>query len=174
MKKLLYLLPFAFCLALAACGWTPMHDSGGELRAQTRDIYIAPISGTNGIDLRNSLHASWGIADAATAKYTLAVNMYRPKAILKGLQITGDATWQEVRMTARYELRENETGTVVLTATDTAAESYTFVSDLVAAQASYNSAVQNSIKVLAGKIETRVNAKLTNWDQEPEISEQND
>ena len=151
----------ALLTLLSACGWAPMYDSGGRLRGETRDIYIAPISGTNGIDMRNALRASWGTADEATAKYSLNVKLRRPEMLYKALQTTGDATWQEVRMTASYELRERDTGTIVVTAMDTAAESYTFVSDLVAAQASYNNAVQNSIRTLAGKIETRVNAQLT-------------
>jgi len=162
MKKILFLVP----LFLAACGWKPMYDSGGELRSKTRDIYIAPISGTNGIDLRNNLRAAWGTANATDSKYILTVNLRTPETIFKGLQLTGDATWQEVRMTATYELRERATGMIVVSALDTASESYTFVSDLVAAQASYNNAVQNSIRVLAGKIETRVNAKLSQIDRD--------
>ncbi|MCL2017344.1 MAG: LPS assembly lipoprotein LptE [Alphaproteobacteria bacterium] len=157
MKKLLTLL---LALTLASCGWTPMYDSGGHLRSETRDIYIVPISGTNGIDLRNTLRASWGTVNDTTSKYILSVDLKKPETILKALQITGDATWREVRMTAKYELRDRESGDVILSAFDTASESYAFVSDLVAAQASYNNAVQNAIRVLANKIETRVNAKL--------------
>lgn len=142
-----------------------MYNDGGNLRSQTQDIYIAPISGTNGVDLRNALRASWGTDNSSMPKYTLEVNLQAPATIFKALQITGDATWQEVRMTAKYELRDTETGKVILSATDTASESYTFVSDLVAAQASYNNAVQNAISVLAGKIEARVNAKLVNGEQ---------
>jgi len=137
-----------------------MYDSGRQLQGELRDIYIAPISGTNGIDLRNALRGTWGTDNNISARYALTVNLRNPETIFKALQITGDATWREVRMTATYELRDNETGELLLSAFDTASESYTFVADLVAAQASYNNAVQNAVQVLARKIETRVNARL--------------
>ena len=158
MKKFLAL---ALALTLISCGFRPMHGGGDTLRAQTRDIYIAPISGTNGIDLRNNLRAGFGTHnDRATAQYTLTVDLRAPETILRALQRTGDATWQEIRMTAHYTLRDAD-GNIILTAFDMASESYTFVADLVAAQAAHNAAVQNSILVLSGKIQTRVNAKLS-------------
>jgi LPS-assembly lipoprotein len=157
MKKLLTL---TLTLALFSCGFRPMHGPDRQLQSELRDIYIAPISGTNGIDLRNALRAKWGTDNSMDARYILWVNLNQPETILKALQITGDATWQEVRMTARYELRDTKTGEIIVTAFDTASESYTFVTDLVAAQASYNNAVQNAIQVLAKQIETRINARL--------------
>ena len=141
-----------------------MYDADRNLQTRLQDIYIAPISGTNGIDLRNALRAAWGTDNSVSAGYTLHVRLHNPETIFKALQITGDATWQEIRMTASYELRNTETGEIILTAFDTASESYTFVADLVAAQASYNNAVQNAIQVLARKIETRVNARLASRD----------
>ena len=153
-------MPYALCLMLFACGFRPVYDADRRLQTSLRDIYIAPVSGTNGIDLRNALRAKWGTDNSTDARYTLRINLHNPQTVLKALQITGDATWQEIRMNANYELVDNETGETILTAFDTASESYTFVSDLVAAQASYNNAVQNAIQVLAKKIETRVNARL--------------
>ncbi|MDR1207493.1 MAG: hypothetical protein LBK26_03715 [Rickettsiales bacterium] len=159
MRKTFILCSLLF--ALSACGWAPMHTDAAGGNAAHRDIFISPISGTNGIDLRNGLRAEFGVGDdAAAAKYALSVDLQKPETIYKALQITGDATWQEVRMTARYELKENATGRVIVTATDTASESYTFVRDLVAANASYNNAVQNTIRILSEKISTRIAANL--------------
>jgi len=170
MKKIsmLYTSNFAkgfagltLCSMLYACGFTPMYstDTGGG--AAHGDIFVAPISGTNGIDLRNALVAKFGSdIDNAAAQYKLTVNLKKPETTFKGLQITGDATWQEVRLTATYELKDAKTGTVILSATDNASESYTFVRDLVAANASYNNAIQNAVRILSEEIETRVNAKL--------------
>ncbi|MCL1785873.1 MAG: hypothetical protein FWG39_01840 [Alphaproteobacteria bacterium] len=160
MKKISMLYALCSMLLLSACGWTPMYDADRKLQTELRDIYIAPISGTNGIDLRNALRGAWGTDNSAAAQYTLTVNLRQPETVFKAIQLTGDATWQEIRMVASYELRNNETGEIIVNAIDTASESYTFVADLVAAQASYNNAVQNAIQVLAKKIETRVNAKL--------------
>ena len=164
MKKILTL---ALTLTLLSCGFTPMYSadtiSGTAIQ---RDIFITPISGTNGIDLRNALRAKFGTDnDSPSAKYTLSVDLKNPETILKALQITGDATWQEVRLTAHYILKETATGNVIVTATDTASESYTFVRDLVAAKASHNNAAQNATRILAEKISTRVNAKLANGDK---------
>ena len=97
MKKYIPIL-----LLLSACGFRPMYTGADT------DIYVAPISGINGIELRNELNAKFGGVRDAGAKYTLTV------------------------------------------------KSYTFVRYLVAANASYNSAVQNTVQVLADKIGTRV------------------
>ena len=80
------------------------------------------------------------------------------------LESTGDATWQEIILTATYTLTTND-GTVVARGTESASESYTFVRYLVAANASYNNAVQNTINVLAEKIGTRIIAETYRYDQ---------
>ncbi|MCL2331461.1 MAG: hypothetical protein FWC61_02850 [Proteobacteria bacterium] len=161
MKKVFALCSLLFVLCgLAACGFSPMYMSDSSPRDDTRQIFVAPISGTNGIDLRNSLRAKFGTENDAAAKFTLNVRLENPYTVFKAIQITGDATWQEVRMIASYELKETKTGKIVLTGSDTASESYTFVRDLVASQASYNNAVQSTIRVLSEKINTRVAATL--------------
>ncbi len=151
----------ALCLMLCigSCGFSPMYSDG--LSEKTGDIWVAPISGTNGIDLRNSLRARLGDkSDEATAKYSLNIDLKNPDTIFKGLQKTGDATWQEVRMTASYILKENTSGRVLVQGTAVASESYTFVRDLVAAQASQTNATQNTLRLLSDKIGTRVTAAV--------------
>jgi hypothetical protein len=158
-KSIEKIIMLTFALALCACGFSPMYSDG--LAQQTKFVYVAPISGTNGIDLRNSLRARFGgNNDEAAAKYTLSVDLKSPDNIYRGLQKTGDATWQEVRMTANYTLTEKSGGKVILTGAEVAAESYTFVRDLVAAQASQTNAVQNTIRLLSDKISTRVAAEI--------------
>jgi len=153
MKKLL------MCLLVASCGFTPMYSD--NLSSRTADVWVAPISGTNGIDLRNNLNAQFGGGNVeANSRYILTVDLKSPDNIFKGLQRTGDATWQEVRMTARYELKEKDSGNILVTGTEVAAESYTFVSDLVSAKASHDYAVQNTIRLLADKISVRTAAAI--------------
>jgi archaellin len=152
MKTSLLLL---FLPACASCGFAPMHSA---LPAEARDIYIAPIVGTNGIDLRNHLIVAWNTANSGTEKYSLAVRLNEPRTIYKGLQRTGDATWEEVRMTASWTLsRGSET---IAKSRETASESYTFVSDLVAANASKAAAVKNATMSVGDSIEQKVNAML--------------
>ena len=145
-------------LLLAACGFQPMYTS------RDTDIYVAPISGINGIDLRNGLNAKFGGVRDANAKYTLTVNLRNPVTRYKALESTGDATWQEIVLTANYTLTVD--GKQIARGTESASESYTFVRYLVAANASYNNAVQNIIQVLSEKIGTRVIAETYRYEQQ--------
>lgn len=121
------------------------------------DIYVPPISGINGIELRNRLNAQFGGQHDATAPYTLTVTLGNPTTQYKALEKTGDATWQEIRLTATYVLTSGDEK--IASGSETASESYTFVRYLVASNASYNNAVQNIIQVLATKIGTRAIAE---------------
>ena len=79
------------------------------------------------------------------------------------LEQTGDATWQEILLSAQYVLEHD--GKTISSGTETASESYTFVRYLVAANASYNNAVANTITVLADKIGTRAIAEVIKYEQ---------
>lgn len=142
MKKIVLLL------FLASCCFRPVfsgHDT---------DVFVAPISGINGIELRNSLNASFGGYHNENAKYTLVVDLKEPSTQYKALERTGDATWQEVRLNASYVLKQGDKE--ILKGNESASESYTFVRYLVASNASYNNAVSNTIQVLSNKISMRV------------------
>ncbi len=147
MKKLLMVL------LLAGCGFQPMYSN------KSTDIYVPPIkSGANGIELRNALNAKFGGQKDATAPYTLDVTLAEPATKYKALDKTGVATWQEVMLSASYTLRAGDT--VIATGHETSSESYSFVQYLVAANASYNNAVNNTIIVLAEKIGNRAIAEV--------------
>ena len=79
------------------------------------------------------------------------------------METTGAATWQEIQLTASYVLKHGEEQ--IATGTESASESYTFVRYLVAANASYNNAVANTITVLADKIGTRAIADVATYEQ---------
>lgn len=136
---------------LASCGFQPMYVN------QDMDIYVAPISGINGIELRNNLNSKFGGQKDSDALYTLTVNLKSPVTQYKAIEQTGNATWQEIKLSADYTLKYK--GKQIAKGTETASESYSFVKYLVAANASYNTAVQNSIKVLAEKISMRTIAE---------------
>ncbi len=159
MKKYFLIL---LVTIVTACGFSPMYSD------KKINVYVATISGTNGIDLRNALNARFGTTNDATAKYKLTVKLEEPSTRYKAIQSTGDATWQEVQLRASYTLTEGDK--TIATGHETASESYTFVRYLVAANtfvrylvaanASYNNAVQNTITVLADKIGSRVIAEV--------------
>ncbi|MDW2974504.1 MAG: hypothetical protein R8M70_00380 [Alphaproteobacteria bacterium] len=154
MKKFLLL---AILVMATACGFKPMFSG------QDTDIYVEPISGINGIELRNALWAKFGGQHGADAAYKLTVNLDTPNTQYKALEQTGDATWQEVSLTATYVLTHN--GKQIATGTERAAESYTFVRYLVASNASYNNAVKNTINVLAEKIGARAITETHKYSQ---------
>lgn len=152
MKKCLLLL------LLAACGFRPMFSG------QDTDIYVPPISGINGIILRNSLNAQFGGQHTPDAKYTLTVKLSDPTTKYKALERTGNATWQEIVVTATYTLTHDDE--TIATGHEVASESYTFVRYMVASNAAYNNAVQNAITVLADKISVRAIAEASKYEQE--------
>ncbi len=147
-------------LLVAACGFRPMYSGTGT------DVYVAPINGINGIELRNELNAKFGGVRDAGAKYRLTVNLATPVTQYKALETTGDATWQEIVLTATYTLTADDKE--IVKGTESASESYTFVRYLVAANASYNNAVQNTVQVLADKISARVIAETYRYEQSDE------
>lgn len=147
MKKILVML------LLSGCGFTPMF-SGND-----NDIYVDKINGINGIELRNALNAKFGGEHDENAAYKLVVQLDEPLKTYKGLDTTGTATWQAVKLTANYKLYAGDN--VIAEGKESASESYTFVRYLVAANASYNNAVQNTVSVLADKISARAIAETS-------------
>ena len=73
------------------------------------------------------------------------------------MEATGISTWQEIVLTAQYTLRAGDE--VVATGQESASESYSFVRYLVAANASQNNAIKNTIMILAEKIGNRAIAE---------------
>lgn len=146
MKKI-----FLF-LMLTACSFKPIFSGSNT------DIYVAPISGINGIELRNSLNSQFGGMHDQTAMYSLTVNLQEPVTRYKALERAGDAVWQEVKLNASYVLKQGNKE--IAKGSESAAESYTFVRYLVAANASYNNAVMNTIHQLSEKISMRVISEI--------------
>lgn len=140
-------------LIITACGFKPM------FAGENTDVYVLPINGINGIELRNRLNAAFGGQRDADATYTLTVTLDDPTTQYKGLEKTGDASWQQIRLRAHYTLSCGNKQ--ITTGTEDAAESYTFVRYLVASNASYNNAIQNIIQILADKISTRAIAETS-------------
>jgi len=149
MKKLIALL------LLSGCGFSPMF-SGNDT-----DIYVDKISGINGIELRNALNAKFGGAHDENAAYRLVVKLNTPDRVYRGLDTTGVATWQAISLNAHYDLFAGDK--IIASGNETASESYTFVRYLVAANASYNNAVQNAVSVLADKISSRAIAETRGY-----------
>ena len=158
MKKFLIILALTL---MTSCGFQPMFTG------QTTDIYVAPINGINGIELRNALWTEFGNQYGPDAKYTLSVQLRDPRTQFKALAQTGDAEWQEISLSATYSLTQN--GKKIASGSETASESYAFVSYLVASNASYNNAVKNVIRTLSEKISTRVIAETYKYEHKDTV-----
>lgn len=125
------------------------------------DIYVDKIAGINGIELRNALNAKFGGARDTNATYKLVVKLQEPSKTYKGLDTTGTATWQAIKLNAHYDLYAGDKA--IASGNESASESYTFVNYLVAANAAYNNAVQNAVSVLADKISVRAIAETQKY-----------
>ncbi|MCR4918057.1 MAG: hypothetical protein K5912_03900 [Alphaproteobacteria bacterium] len=152
---------YLIALVLCGCGFTPMFSDNKA------DIYVPVIEGSGGInniELRNALNSKFGGQKTPGAPYTLRVSLNAPETKYKALEPTGAATWQEIVLSASYTLSHGDT--VISSGTEAASESYTFVRYLVAANASYNNAISNTINVLAEKIGTRAIAEVAEYEQQ--------
>ena len=109
------------------------------------------------MELRNALNTYFGGQKEPNAQYTLDVVQNDPTTKCKALEATGISTWQEIVLTAQYTLRAGDE--VVATGQESASESYSFVRYLVAANASQNNAIKNTIMILAEKIGNRAIAE---------------
>lgn len=144
-------------LALAACSFKPIYTGSDT------DVYVAPISGINGIELRNSLNSKFGGMHSQNAKYSLTVDLQEPVTQYKAFERAGDAVWQEVKLNASFVLKQDEK--IIAKGDESAAESYTFVRYLVASNASYNNAVSNTIQQLSEVIGMRVITEIQKNEQ---------
>ncbi len=151
MKKFLVLF------LLAGCGFRPMY-SGND-----NNIYVSPIDGINGIELRNGLNARFGGQRSPDAKYKLDIVLQEPVTQYKALARTGDATWQEISLHADYTIYDGDKK--IASGSESASESYSFVRYLVASNASFNNAVKNTLSVLAEKISARTIAETQKFEK---------
>jgi LPS-assembly lipoprotein len=120
-------------------------------------VRINPISGTDGIELRNKLRVQLNpFGEPANPLYVLTVKFLPRQNILKGIQRTGDATWQEIRISVSFDLADAETGKKILSGSDSVSESYTFVQNLVAADSAAASATGSALRILSEKVGARV------------------
>ena len=88
----------------------------------------------------------------------MTVDLQEPQSKYKALDRAGGATWQEIKLTASYVLKDGDKE--IARGTESASESYTFVRYLVASNASYNNAVMNTIHQLSEKISMRAIAEI--------------
>ncbi|MDR2685970.1 MAG: hypothetical protein LBB23_04325 [Rickettsiales bacterium] len=152
MKKLTCI----FAVLVSACGWTPLYSTG-EKNQLEYPVHIKAIAGAEGVVLRNRIRTELNpFGEPNDPRYTLAVKLNPRAETYKGIQRTGDATWQEIRITASFDLIDSVSGKAVLSDSAEVSESYTFVQNLIAANSASEAATSSALRILSEKISMRI------------------
>lgn len=160
-KRLPLLL--ALPLALAGCGLQPMYAGGGSgaVARSLSDVSISPIEGQSGWLVRNAIADRLGSKDpgASGTRYRLDIRL---EDKVEGLgQLANDSITRERRtLRARYQLIDQQNGSVVLDATAGSDAGFDVVSSEYAVIAAEQTALENLSQEVADQIVTRVSVKL--------------
>lgn len=142
--------------ALSGCGLHPLYAGGGNgaVAQGLASIEIAPIEGKDGWLMRNALRDKLG-QQPDRARYRLDVRLDDK---LEGLGLLTDDTIGRERRTlrARYQLVDNQTGDIVLDATDGSDAGIDVVSSEYATIAAEQTALENLTRDVADRIITRL------------------
>ncbi|HSJ78925.1 MAG TPA: LPS assembly lipoprotein LptE [Erythrobacter sp.] len=160
MRTLLALLA---CLALSACGLSPMYAGGGSsgVAQGIAAVDVPAIPGRGGWLVKNALEARLGVAGQTTPLYRLDVRL---DDSLEALGVLNDDTISRERriLRARYQLIELATDTVLLDATAGSDAGIDVVSSEYATIAAEQKALENLAVDVADRIATQIAVTLRN------------
>lgn len=151
------------CLALAACGLSPMY-AGGTSAGVAQGIAavdIPAIQGRGGWLVKNALEARLGVAGQTTPQYRLDVRL---DDSLEALGVLNDDTISRERriLRARYQLVDLATGSILLDATAGSDAGIDVVSSEYATIAAEQKALENLALEVADRMATQVAVTLRN------------
>lgn len=153
------------CLALGACGLSPMY-AGGANSASAQGLAtvdVPAIQGRGGWLVKNALDARLGMAgqDRQRAAYRLDVRL---DDSLEALGVLNDDTISRERriLRARYQLIDLATGAVLLDATAGSDAGIDVVSSEYATIAAEQTALENLARDVADRIATQVSLTMRN------------
>ncbi|WP_324828721.1 LPS assembly lipoprotein LptE [Qipengyuania zhejiangensis] len=145
------------CLALSACGLSPMYAGGGSgaVAQGLAAVEVSAIEGQSGWLVRNALNDRLTAAGSASPQYRLDVRLDDQ---LEGLGVLRDDTISRERRTlrARYQLIDLSTGDILLDATAGSDAGIDVVSSEYATIAAEQTALENLAQDVAQRIVTRV------------------
>jgi LPS-assembly lipoprotein len=155
------LLALVACLALTACGLSPMYAGGtGAATAQgMAAVDIPAIQGRGGWLVKNALEARLGVGGKAAPEYRLDVRL---DDSLEALGVLNDDTISRERriLRARYQLVELATGAILLDATAGSDAGIDVVSSEYATIAAEQKALENLALDVADRMATQVAVTL--------------
>jgi LPS-assembly lipoprotein len=160
MRTILALLT---CLALSACGLSPMYAGGGSsaVAQGIAAVDVPAIQGRGGWLVKNALDARLGVAGQVTPQYRLDVRL---DDSLEALGVLNDDTISRERriLRARYQLIDLATGSVLLDATAGSDAGIDVVSSEYATIAAEQKALENLAVDVADRMATQIAVTLRN------------
>ncbi|WP_086618140.1 LPS assembly lipoprotein LptE [Erythrobacter tepidarius] len=158
MRKALALLT---CLALPACGLSPMYAGSGSASVAQglAAVDVPAIAGQSGWLVRNALQNRLGVAGRTTPAYRLDVRL---DDSLEALGVLNDDTISRERriLRARYQLVDIATGAILLDATAGSDAGIDVVSSEYATIAAEQKALENLSLELAEQMVTQITLAL--------------
>ncbi|HEX5181928.1 MAG TPA: LPS assembly lipoprotein LptE [Allosphingosinicella sp.] len=156
MKRAVLLAALA-SLALSGCGLTPLYSGGGSgpVVQTLHSVEVAPIDGRAGWLVRTALQDRLGHDESGPSRYRLVVQL-DDSIVGFGVRQDDSETRERRTLRARYQLVENEKGTVVLDATAGSDVGMDVVSSDYANVAAEQTALERLSQELANQIVTRL------------------
>lgn len=158
------------CLALSACGLSPLYQAGAPLGAgggvgaggsgATGLVAITPMPGRAGYLMRDALEQRLGaVAQGQAARYRLDVRL---DDRLEGLGLLANNNVGRERRTlrARYQLVDLDSGAILIDATAGSDAGLDVVSSEFATVTAEQTALENLTRVVADRIVTNLAIKL--------------
>jgi LPS-assembly lipoprotein len=148
-------LAFSTALLLSACGFHPLYATDGKDTGASRifaSVYVEPISGDAGYEMRNSLIGLLSVSDRATNwRYRLKITL---KDELEGSALQNDAsiTRYNYTLTANYTLTDTSTETVIKKGQDSSLTAYNVVQSPYATLIAQKDAQRRAGDELASRI----------------------
>lgn len=163
------LIALAACLALAACGLSPMYAGGTSagVAQGLAAVDIPAIQGRGGWLVKNALEARLGVAGQSAPQYRLDVRL---DDSLEALGVLNDDTISRERriLRARYQLVDLATGSVLLDATAGSDAGIDVVSSEYATIAAEQKALENLALEVADRMATQIALTLRSHANAPQ------
>lgn len=152
------LLLFA-CIALSGCGFSPMNKLSDNLMTtdKTSQISISNIPNYEGYLLKQQLEDNLNPQKTSVQKkYILTVYLKAPTYTDQSIQGDNFASRETTRIHAKYQLKEIETGEIILQDTTSATGAYNIVKEPYATNIAKNKLKENLIQIISDNITVRL------------------
>lgn len=156
LLKNLSLLSLIF---LTACGFTPMNNlpDGEQTYSLTEQIEIRNIPNYEGFLLKNQLNNRLNPHKSnITKKYTLTTYLKAPTYTDQSIQGDNFASRETISISAKYQLKDKQTGKVILSDSANVVGAYNIVKNPYATNVARSNLKDTLIPILADNISQRI------------------